>query len=173
MAQLPFEIKVLPARAFVPDELISDASIVLATGDSWLDLQMADQGIRLGVPICFVIEYILETRLQILALSEMSPISKVKSFLWHVMVERKRRRAFSRSRGLQSNGTAAAWYYRNSAPNVMMFFDSRLSERNMANEQEITAKQSRIMQGAPLRLAFTGRLEKMKVLTISLKSRRS
>ena len=69
-AELPFQIRILPANAAVPDELLSDASIVLASGDNWLDFPMADQGLRLGVPVCFVIEYTLQTRLQILGLSE-------------------------------------------------------------------------------------------------------
>jgi len=44
----------------------------------------------------------------------------------------------------------------------MTFFDTRLSERNMATGREIEIKRKRIMEGAPLRLAFTGRLEKLK-----------
>ena len=32
----------------------------------------------------------------------------------------------------------------------------------MATDREIAVKQARVMSGAPLRLAFTGRLEKMK-----------
>ena len=161
-AELPFQVRILPANTAVPDELLSDASIVLASGDNWLDFPMADQGVRLGVPVCFVIEYTLQTRLQILGLSEGSLIPKVKSFLWTLAMERKRRRAFSRSNGIQSNGTPAAAAYDRVAPNVLTFFDTRLSERQMATDRAIAVKQARVMSGAPLRLAFTGRLEKMK-----------
>src|ERR1019366_6913433 len=66
---LSFEIQILSANAVIPDEMIADAAIVLASGDNWLDFPIADQGLRLGVPICFVIEYILQTRLQIINLS--------------------------------------------------------------------------------------------------------
>jgi glycosyltransferase involved in cell wall biosynthesis len=162
LEQLPFEIRVLPPEASVPDELISDGSIVLASGDNWLDLPIADQGVRLGVPVCFIIEYILETRLQILALSDASILAKAKSLIWHLKTEGQRRRAFSRSSGLQSNGTPAAESYRDRTKNVLLFFDNRLSEQQMATDEEIVAKQRRIMQGDPLRLVFTGRLEKMK-----------
>lgn len=161
-AELPFQIRVLPTNSAVPDELIFDAAIVLASGDNWLDFPLADQGRRLGVPVCFVIEYILQTRLQILGLSRASLIPKVKSFLWTLAMERKRRRAFSRSNGLQSNGTPAANAYDGCAPNILTFFDTRLIERQMASDREITAKQARLMSGAPVRLAFTGRLERMK-----------
>jgi colanic acid/amylovoran biosynthesis glycosyltransferase len=160
--QFPFEIRVVPPKERVPDALISDASIVLASGDNWMDLPIADQGLRLGVPVCFVIEYILETRLQILALSDASLLSKIKSFLWNLRTERKRRQAFLRSSAIQSNGVPAAQSYRDITSNLLTFFDSRLSEVQMATEEEIIAKQQRIMRGEPLRVAFTGRLEKLK-----------
>lgn len=160
--QLPFEIHVLPANSSVPDELIADAAVVLASGDNWLDLPIANQGLRLDVPVCFVIEYILETRLQILALSDAPLFAKAKSLLWHLKTERQRRRAFSASSGIQSNGIPAAQAYRGLTSNMMTFFDSRLAEDQMATEDEIMAKQRWIMSGKPLRLAFTGRLEKMK-----------
>jgi colanic acid/amylovoran biosynthesis glycosyltransferase len=162
LGHLPFEVEILPKNSLVPDHLISDAAIVLASGDNWLDLPIAAQGKRLGIPICFVIEYILETRLQILALSEMPLLSRAKSFLWNLVTERERRRAFSCATGLQSNGIPASRAYRRIAPNLITFFDTRLSRHMMASEQEISAKQLRIMQGAPLCLAFTGRLEKLK-----------
>ena len=128
-SELPFEILSLPANAAIPDDLIYDASVVLASGDNWLDFPIADQGSRLGVPVCFVIEYILQTRLQIIDLSDAPLIPKVKSLLWTVMMERKRRSAFARSSGLQSNGTPAAEAYSGLAPNVLTFFDTRLSEK--------------------------------------------
>lgn len=160
--ELPFEVQKLPPKALIPDELISDSSIVLASADNWLDLPIADQGRRLGVPVCFVIEYILETRLQILAMSEASLVDKAKSAVWTVLTERKRRRAFARSSGLQSNGTPAAQAYSGCAPNTLTFFDTRLAAGQMITGEQLAVKQSRLAKGAPLRLAFSGRLEKMK-----------
>jgi colanic acid/amylovoran biosynthesis glycosyltransferase len=159
---LPFEIVVLRRGEAVGDEIISDASVVLASGDNWLDFPIADQGRRLSIPVCFVIEYILETRLQILNLSEATLISKAKSLIWTLIMERKRRRAFSRSSGLQSNGTPAANAYSGLASDVLTFFDTRLSEQQMATDQELASKHRRLLEGGPLRMAFTGRLEKMK-----------
>jgi colanic acid/amylovoran biosynthesis glycosyltransferase len=162
LEQLPFEIRVLPANSNIPDELIADAAVVLASGDNWLDLPIASQGLRLDVPVCFVIEYILETRLQILALADGPLFGKAKSLLWHLKTERQRRHSFSSSSGIQSNGIPAAKAYRNLTSNMMTFFDNRLGEDQMVTEDEIMAKQRRIMSGEPLRLVFTGRLEKMK-----------
>src|SRR5690242_10108946 len=106
-AELPFEVECLPSNSVVPDELILGATIVLASGDNWLDFPIAAQGARLGVPVCYVIEYILETRLQIILLSDASLIRKAKSIIWTILAEQKRRHAFALSKGLQSNGTPA------------------------------------------------------------------
>ena len=161
-SELPFEVRSLPSNATVPDELISDASVVLAAGDNWLDFPVADQGLRLNVPVCYVIENTLKTRLQIISMSDASLFRKTKSCIWTIMTERDRRRAFARSSGLQSNGTPAAETYGGLTPNLLTFFDTRLSEKQMATDQEIAAKQERLVRGEPLRLAFTGRLENIK-----------
>lgn len=49
-AELPFEIVIIPQNSRVPDKLITGADVVLASGDNWLDFEMAEQGRRLGVP---------------------------------------------------------------------------------------------------------------------------
>jgi colanic acid/amylovoran biosynthesis glycosyltransferase len=161
-AELPFEVKVIPAQASVPDPHISDASVVLASGDNWQDFSIASQGLRLGIPVCFVIENILRTRLQITNLSQISLLRKMKSYVWNISMERKRRVAFARASGLQCNGTPAAEVYDGLTSSLVTFFDTRLSQQQIATDTELSSKEKRIMEGAPLRLAFTGRLEKMK-----------
>jgi hypothetical protein len=44
LSELPFEIPKLPRNAGIPDELISDASIVLASGDDWRDFSTLIRG---------------------------------------------------------------------------------------------------------------------------------
>jgi hypothetical protein len=79
-----------------------------------------------------------------------------------LMMERKRRQAFAQSCGLQANGIAAAESYNGRAPNILTYFDNRLRKNLIATDREIAAKQASVIRGAPLRLAFTGRLERMK-----------
>jgi glycosyltransferase involved in cell wall biosynthesis len=43
-----------------------------------------------------------------------------------------------------------------------MYFDTRLSKTQIATDEEVATKQAHILSGSPLRLAFAGRLERMK-----------
>ena len=161
-ASLPFDIATVPEGAPIPDTLLHDAAVVLGSGDNHLDFSLASQCRTLGVPVIFAIEYILEARLEIIALSEAPLVSRLKSMVWTIKSELDRRRAFFQARGLQANGTPAAGRYARTSREILTYFDTRLSEKQMATDGELAVKCARIMQGAPLRLAFTGRLEKMK-----------
>ena len=161
-ASLPFDVAVIPEAAPIPDALLRGAAAVLGSGDNHLDFSLASRCRTLGVPVIFVIEYVLETRLKITALSEAPLVNRLKSMAWTIKSELDRRRAFVQAHALQANGVPAAESYANTNHDVLTYFDTRLSERHMATDQEIVAKQARIMAGEPLRLAFTGRLEKIK-----------
>jgi glycosyltransferase involved in cell wall biosynthesis len=161
-AELPFEIAVIPENSQVPDNLITGADVVLASGDNWLDFGIADQGERLGVPVCYVIENILSTRISILLLSNVSLLKKAKSLVWTIQKEAVRRRAFMRARSIQSNGFPAADAYQKYARDTLTFFDTRLSSTMMATQEDIARKIDRILGGAPIRLVYTGRLERLK-----------
>jgi glycosyltransferase involved in cell wall biosynthesis len=160
--ELPFEVRVIPESDSVAEDLISDAAIVLASGDNWLDFPIAEQGNRLKIPVCFIIEYTFGTRVSILFLSSAPVTDKLKSLIWLMHKEWQRLSAFRKAGIIQSNGTPAAEAYGSRVRNVLTFFDTRLCLANMATEDDVRRKTSRLMSGAPLRLVFTGRLERMK-----------
>jgi colanic acid/amylovoran biosynthesis glycosyltransferase len=160
--ELPFDVCVIPEASHVSDDLVSDAVIVLASGDNWLDFPIAEQGNRFRIPVCFIIENTFGTRASILFLSRASATQKLKSLIWLVHNDLLRRSAFRMAGSIQSNGTAAAETYGSCATNVLTFFDTRLRLANMATEDDVRRKTSRLMSGAPLRLVFTGRLERIK-----------
>jgi glycosyltransferase involved in cell wall biosynthesis len=160
--QLPFEVCVIPEASSVSDDLISDAVIVLASGDNWLDFPIAEQGNRLKIPVCFIIEYTFATRASILFLSSASTTQKLKSLAWLAHKELLRRRAFRKAGIIQSNGTPAAETYASCARNTLTFFDTRLRLQNIATDDDVRRKTSRLTSGTPLRLVFTGRLERIK-----------
>jgi glycosyltransferase involved in cell wall biosynthesis len=161
-ADLPFEICTIPATSSVSDELIRDAAVISASGDIWYDFPLAERAKKLGIPLCFTIENIPETRLRIMRLNENARFRRLKSYVWHAMTEFERRNAFRLSSGLQSNGTPAADEYRRLSSNILTFFDTRLSASQMITDAELAEKQDRILQGFPLRMAFSGRLEPIK-----------
>jgi colanic acid/amylovoran biosynthesis glycosyltransferase len=161
-ALLPFDVAIIPKTAPVTDALLHDAKAILGSGDNHLDFPLVTQCRTLAIPLIFVIEYTLETRLKIIALSETPPLKRLKSMVWAIRTEIYRRRAFVRAAGLQANGIPATESFAKTNRKILTYFDTRLSEAQFATDQEIAVKVARIMSGAPLRLAFTGRLEKMK-----------
>ena len=107
-SSLPFEVTIVPTGSIISDDLLQGAAVVLGSGDNHLDFPLASQCERLRVPLVFVIEYTLETRLQIILLSKAPPIKRFKSLIWSVQAEMRRRRAFASATALQANGIPAA-----------------------------------------------------------------
>ena len=159
---LPFEVTIVAEGAPIPDVIVRDAAAVLGSGDNHLDFSLAGQCRRLGIPLVFTIEYILETRLQIISLSETPWIKKLKSMVWTIKSELARRRAFVQADALQANGTPAAERYASLNREILTYFDTRLSNSMIASQSEVAEKAARRASGGPLRLAFSGRLERMK-----------
>lgn len=161
-ASLPFEIVTIAEAAPISDALLHDAAVVLASGDYHRDLPLAKQCRMLHVPLVFVIENILETRLQIIALSDLPLINRLWSMAWAIKTELVRRRAFARAGALQANGAPAAKSFAKTDRDILMFFDSRMSTSIIASDNHVAEKAKRCEAGATLRLAFSGRLERIK-----------
>jgi colanic acid/amylovoran biosynthesis glycosyltransferase len=161
-ASLPFEIVTIAETAPIPDALLHDAVVVLASGDNHYDLPLAKQCRMLHVPLVFGIEYTLETRLQIIALGDVPLINKLWSIAWAIKTEMVRRRAFALTDALQANGTPAAKSFAKVNRDILMYFDSRMSMSMIASDSQVAAKAKRCEAGEPLRLAFSGRLERSK-----------
>ena len=159
---LPFEIVVIPAVGSVPESMLQDAAVVLASGDNHLNFPLAEQCRSLDLPLVYSIEYILETRLQVIALSGVPLIKRLKSMLWAVKTELARRAALRLAHALQANGVPAARSYARVNRRIITYFDTRLSKTMIASPSEVAGKATRRDAGAPLRLAFSGRLERMK-----------
>ena len=161
-ATLPFEVEIIPAESEVPEGLIAGSAAVLGTADNHLDLPLAAQCRRLRVPLVYAIEYILETRLQIIDLDGGSLARRLRRKLWAVTTELKRRRAFQLVSAIQSNGTPAAAAYGHLVPSVLTYFDTRTRERMLASQEDMARRDARLKERQPLRLAFSGRLDPMK-----------
>jgi colanic acid/amylovoran biosynthesis glycosyltransferase len=159
---LPFDIHLIPDRSAIPNHLVEDASLVMASAENYLDLPLADTCGQLGVPVIYIIENTLRTRLRILALEGRPLTARLKSAVWTVMTEKKRRAAFTRSSGIAANGVPASRSYSGLCKDVLTFFDTRMPRTIMASSSELQAKQARLLRGEPLRLGFSGRLEAIK-----------
>ena len=157
--ELPFRLAIIAEDPTVQPGVFADAALVLAAGDNHRDFPLAG---AVAAPLVYIIEYTLATRLRIVRLTERRPIKAMKSMLWTLATERKRRRAFARAAGLQCNGRPAYDAYRSATPNPLLFFDTRTTDARQIGDEALTAKRADASKGDPLRLAYSGRLEPMK-----------
>ena len=160
---LPFAVHLRPQHHRIGPADLAEHGVILASGDNADYLHLADLCRRAGKAIHFTIEYIPETRRQIVMLDPGRSLpSKMKSRLWLARQEIRRRRAFRRATGLQANGYPAATHYRNLNAETLLYLDNRIDAALLATEAEMAARRDRLLAGAPLRLIHSGRLEPMK-----------
>jgi glycosyltransferase involved in cell wall biosynthesis len=159
---LPFEVMTAPAGDTLDALVRSDRrrTIVLAGADDYRDLDVVT--LAAPSPVVFTIEYTLKTRLDIVALSGLPRLKRWRSYLWNWMRERERRSAFRLAAGVQANGSPAFLAYAPLSPRPLLYFDTRLNEAMFIGIEQAAAKADRVLEGRPLRLAFSGRLEPMK-----------
>ncbi|MDB5578000.1 MAG: hypothetical protein JWR80_3176 [Bradyrhizobium sp.] len=160
--ELPFECVVLSpeASAATVAAHASDATVVLAGADNHLDLGLV--AALPTVPVVMTIEYTLRTRLDILRLEDSGLLRKIKSALWLINTERYRKRELRNAAGIQANGAPAFTAYCNDDDRAHRYFDTRLRAQDFIGLEGANAKATTLMQRAPLRLAFSGRLDRMK-----------
>lgn len=160
-AELPFEVLSLPtdATAAAAAPFAAGAAAVLASGDNHRDLDFVDV---VEAPVVFVIENPMWTTYDIIRLSGAPVVRRLRTLVWLLLNERRRRRAFRRAAGIQANGTPAFEAYRRVNADPLQYFDTRLSRDDFIGRDGADAKAERILAGQPLRLAFSGRLEPIK-----------
>jgi glycosyltransferase involved in cell wall biosynthesis len=156
-ADLPFDLHLVPDDLQESAALLKDSALCLAAGDNHLDFK----AVGIAPKTVFIIEYTLATRLQIVALESPSLVQSIKSGLWTIATEASRRRAFKQAAGLQCNGKPAFDNYRTSTP-ALLYYDTRMGRAQQITADRLADKQQAVRAGRPLRLAFSGRLERMK-----------
>ncbi len=160
---LPFTLQMPGAETQLSRELLSQYDVILCSGDNFRYFYLADLCRDLPVRLYYIIEYILETRLQIVQLDAgLSPLRKLKAMLWTLRQELHRRRAFRQADGLQANGYPADAAYRGLNANTVLYLDNRVRLADMATDTEMAARRAHLEAQAPLRLIHSGRLERMK-----------
>jgi glycosyltransferase involved in cell wall biosynthesis len=158
-AALPFRIEVIADDAHDVTGWLADAAVVLASGDNFQDFGVVRYT---SAPTVYVIEYTLETRLQMIKLEQGYSFQAIKSAAWTVFSESERRKAFRASAGVQANGQPAFAAYAKFANASMRYFDTRMAADQQVSEGEVAAKKQAILRHQALRLAFSGRLEAIK-----------
>ena len=162
-AELPFEVKLLPALKEISAGDVAGADVILAAGDDYEFLGLHSICQVAGAKLIFIIENVPETRRQIVFLERSRPLpKKMYSLLWEMRQETRRRKAFRKADGIQANGYPAYSIYSALNKNTMMYLDSRLNEGLFATQDEMDERLARLETSAPLRMVHSGRLETLK-----------
>ena len=158
---LPFKLAVVDFRSEKARRLLADVAVAIV-GIGHRVTHMSAWGKELNVPIVYGSEYSLKTRLQINRAEAANPIILARRILWQYNLERKQRRAICLADGIQCNGTPTYDAYKQISPNPMLFFDGRMSEDMLVSDAHQAERHARLRRGEPLRLAWSGRLNRMK-----------
>ena len=158
---LPFACVVLGENEVIERKHLETANIILASGDSFSQLHVSNLCKSISIPCVYIIEYIPETRYQIAEISTTNYIVKLRRFIYIWNGERKRRTAFSLAQGIQANGMPAYKKYRN-LTDTIIYYDNRINKDNIIGNDELEIRLSQLLKNDPIRIAFSGRLIRMK-----------
>lgn len=159
--ELVFECLVLGHRQPIVSNHLNGASIVLASGDSDSQLHLSKLCKENNIKCIYIIEYIPETRYQIVSLSTKNPIVRLRRKFHVWKMEQARVAAFSLCDGLQTNGTPAYATYSN-VNNRLLYFDTRVFSSQIIDENQLQGRTDYLAEDKPIRLSFSGRLIGMK-----------
>lgn len=160
---LGFGLQLLDRGEHIGPDRLRGHDIVLCSADDHTNLHLSGLAGEAGVRIVYAIEYIIETRLQIAWLdADRGVPGRLRSILWNLLQERRRRGAIRAAAGLQCNGYPAQAAYRGLAADSMVYLDNRMTPALLCDDAALQARRRRLLSGAPLRLVFSGRLEPMK-----------
>lgn len=160
---LGFGIRLLPPGFDLTAADIAGAAVIAASADMHQTLGLAPLARAAGAKLCYVVEYTLATRLAILRLEPgLSVPRRLRSALWHLLQERRRRAAFRAADALQVNGYPAEAAYARLSRDCLLYLDGRLTTEMLAPPAAMAARAAHLAAGGPLRLVHSGRLEPLK-----------
>ena len=159
--QQPYRVSLIGPHEALGVEHLAGADVVLAAADDHRQLQVAALCRRLGTRCVYAIEYIPETRHQIVRLENPQALLRWRRQLFVLRSERARRQALRRCHGVQANGVPAHDHYQRIA-NRLLYFDTRVQRSQLVRPAALEARLAHLAERRPLRLAFSGRLIAMK-----------
>jgi colanic acid/amylovoran biosynthesis glycosyltransferase len=114
------------------------------------------------IPCVQASEYTLKTRLKIAKLDKKNPLKRWRSYIWEYLQEKKNISSIEDATGLQCNGLPTYFTYREINPNSILYFDSRSKTKDIISPEDLQKKANYSYTKKPLRLFFSGRLNKLK-----------
>ncbi len=159
--ELPFETVVARFDSDTARQTMVNAGVVLGGPDHRLN-QAATVCARAGVPYVMVTEYSLKTRLQIVDADNLVFWRRWRRRQWEARQEAATVACVRLAAGIQCNGTPTFEAYRELNSNALLYFDSRVSTEMIPAAPGLEDRLLQFTEQRPLRLAFSGRLSRMK-----------
>lgn len=160
-ARLNFDLRVIPFDSHELKNAIRSAAIVQGGGDFRLNY-LPEFCKASGIPYIFVSEYTLRTRNQIIKAETPNPARRLRRYVWAWNQERKNRRGVALSAGVQCNGVPTFKDYQPLNDNALLYFDSRIKPEMLPRSPTVVGRLRPYDKSRPMRLAFSGRLNRMK-----------
>ena len=161
-APADFDLIVLSDHGSVVREHLEGVDVVLASADAHRNLDIAHLCLEHGVPCIHDIEYTLRTRFQMVRAEQSHWWARSRSLAWLALNEFRLRRALGAATSIQANGLPAYRRYAQGKPGSMVYFDNRMTTANCVTDAALEERLGRLASGAPLQLAFSGRLIRAK-----------
>lgn len=157
---LPFEMEIVNYDDESLAEKLRGCLVLASVG--YRQNHISELCLKVGSPCVYAAEYTLKTRHQIINVSTNNVLLAIRRRLWEEKQERLQRRAISLADGVQCNGVPIYEEYQSINSNPLLFLDTRITEDMLATPSDIEQRTVDRAPDAPLRLAFSGRLNKMK-----------
>lgn len=158
---LPFAVDVVDSDPRSLRRCLGTPAVIVGSTD-YMQNHLSVLAREAGIPIIYVCEYSLRTRLQVARSEVLNPLRLAGRSVWEARQELRQRRAIRLAQGIQCNGTPTYEAYRGLTPSPLLYFDTRTTESMIATEDAVAKRVARSLTQARLRLAFSGRLVPMK-----------
>jgi len=159
--QLSFEIIVVDFQSDNMEKYLKGSALVLVAVGYQLN-NISKICNTLSIPCIYVSEFTLRARLQSLYQNTKNPFRLFYSTCWNINQERKQRKAITLAQGLCANGVPTYHAYKHLTPHPFLYFDNRILEEDFISPEQLKTRLSSLNEKHPIRLAFSGRLIKMK-----------
>lgn len=160
-ASLPFGLETFSFRDERLFGRLAEVAVVLGGADHRQN-HLARWCAAVGTPYVVNAEYTLTTRKQIVATECRNPLRRWRRYLWETMQERAVVQSVAAAAGVQCNGLPTYEAYRSLNDRTHLYFDTRVTDEMLPDEETLERRLAGMLQGGPMRLAFSGRLIAMK-----------
>lgn len=158
---LPFRITLADLHSPQAKAVIARAAVVQGGTDHRLN-HLPGWCSELGARYVVVSEYTLQTRCQIIDAEQFNPLIAWRRKLWAWRQERANVASVKAAAAVQCNGTPTFNAYSPINARAMLYFDSRVTDDMLPEAPRLAARKTRWSSAEPMRLAFSGRLNRMK-----------